>query len=248
MHVSLETSEAELSALLEATAMAWTALGKTNAYWSVLTWDIFLNGLDEGVFFRTGVADVSALKAWFGRSGYALADVSSIMELGCGVGRVTRALAEEVRCIVAVDISEPHIELAKQHVTGGADLTWVHLNRIDDLDGLPRVDLLYSVITLQHNPPPVALRVLEKALDRVTPGGFAFFQVPTYAKGYAFDIGTYKPAAGGGMEMHFLPQWAVFRALAARDFEVLEVQEDTSAGGSDVLSHTFFAKRHPRAI
>ena len=53
------------------------------------------------------------------------------------------------------------------------------------------VDLLYSVLVMQHNPPPVIAELLRAFLGRVNVGGFAFFQVPTYAENYEFTLDRY---------------------------------------------------------
>src|SRR5271169_236009 len=45
---------------------------------------------------------------------------------------------------------------------------------------LTNVDLFFSIIVLQHNPPPVILGILDAAFAGLRPGGLAFFQVPTY--------------------------------------------------------------------
>ena len=46
-----------------------------------------------------------------------------------------------------------------------------------DLDTLPEFDLFFSMIVLQHNPPPLIALMLEKIAARLRPGGVAVFAV-----------------------------------------------------------------------
>ena len=79
-------------------------------------------------------------------------------------------------------------------------------------------DLFHSIITLQHNPPPLIAEILAAAFAGLNPGGDAFFQVPTYERGYRWDIKNYLSdlAPRGGMEMHVLPQSVIFAVGGAR--------------------------------
>ncbi len=92
--------------------------------------------------------------------------------------------------------------------------------------------------------------ILKRALRGLNPGGFAFFQVPTYGKDYAFDLDGYiaslPPGNSGAamMEMHLLPQEAVFRIVADAGCSLLEVQPDYCVGSYDQwLSNTFFVEK-----
>jgi hypothetical protein len=117
-----------------------------------------------------------------------------------------------------------------------------------DAARLPRVDAVYTVIVLQHNPPPVIRFLLNGLLQALAPGGVAFFQLLTYQQGYSFDARDYLRAvarqAGGQMEMHALPQSRVFEIVAQQDCRVLEVLDDPFTGyRRGALSNTFLAQK-----
>ena len=111
-----------------------------------------------------------------------------------------------------------------------------------DLDGLAGIDLFYSVISLQHSPPPIIREVLENAFGALRPGGCAFFQVPTYARDYSFD-----PAdriESGEMELHLLPQREILEMAHQAGLVVAESQPDWCVGRpGDWISTTFLLLR-----
>jgi len=107
--------------------------------------------------------------------------------------------------------------------------------------------LFFSIIVLQHNPPPVILGVLEAAFAGLRPGGVAFFQVPTYAAGYSFELVHYMENEGRGksMEMHFVPQADILRLAKAHGVQPLEIRSDEKIGNyHQWLSNTFLMRKH----
>jgi SAM-dependent methyltransferase len=102
-------------------------------------------------------------------------------------------------------------------------------------------DLWFSRIVLQHNSPPIIALILRRALSLLAPGGVAVFQVPTYAKNYAFMLDRYlgRLDQDGQIEMHVLPQHVVFAIAAEAGCVALEVLEDGSIGIANWQSSTF---------
>jgi methylase of polypeptide subunit release factors len=104
----------ELRRLWERVRLAWESLGERRPFHSVLTEDRFLpSGLSasEKQFWETGEIEARHLADYLsGRIG--LAD-ATVVEFGCGVGRVAIPLAATSRRVVAYDISEPHLRLGR---------------------------------------------------------------------------------------------------------------------------------------
>jgi SAM-dependent methyltransferase len=102
-----------------------------------------------------------------------------VLEIGCGAGRMTRALAALFGEVHAVDISAEMIALAKQNL---AELQNVFLykNNGIDLSGIPNksCDFAFSFIVFQHIP---SLGVIENYVREVhrclKPGAIFKFQV-----------------------------------------------------------------------
>jgi SAM-dependent methyltransferase len=102
-----------------------------------------------------------------------------VLEVGCGAGRVTRALAEVFAEVHGVDISG---EMVRQAQTALADLphAHVHQNNGKDLSVLPPVqfDFALSSIVFQHIPSSEVIENYVMEVGRVLrPGALFKFQV-----------------------------------------------------------------------
>ena len=102
-----------------------------------------------------------------------------VLEIGCGAGRVTRALAEFFGEVYGVDVSG---EMIAQARAGLADLPNVHLihNNGADIQELAggQIDFAFSVIVFQHIPSREVIYNYVREVHRLLkPGGLFKFQV-----------------------------------------------------------------------
>jgi 2-polyprenyl-3-methyl-5-hydroxy-6-metoxy-1,4-benzoquinol methylase len=245
----------EVSRLLEHIAKTWTRFGDTEPHYSVITDEKFKAERFEKnreAFNASGKDSVDRMNAALARAGVTLRDDATCLEIGCGVGRVTAWLARRCGKVLATDISASHLALAREHLAAEnvGNVEFHRLTGIDTIDTLPPFDLFFSVIVLQHNPPPVIRTILERVFARLRPGGIAYFQVPTYRAGYSFDLNAYlrDDYGKGEMEMHVLPQSTVLRVAAEHGLELLEVIEDPYTGmRPGEVSNTFLMRKRDSA-
>lgn len=236
MSVELDAPADKLAALFAKVSQQWHHLGQTEPHWSVITSQSYLQSQIQDsaqAFYASGLAELTVFDTALARVGLAERAFSSCLELGCGVGRVTAALAKRCTQVWGVDISAHHLNLAAQHLAaqGLANVQLHQAHGVGDVAPAPAFDLFYSRIVLQHNPPPVMLRMLALLLGRLSPGGVAYFQVPTYNAGYSFSIDGYLATDNAtAMEMHYLPQAALFELLAQCRCQLLELREDDAIG------------------
>lgn len=229
----------------------WTKLGQEEPYWSVLTNpDFQFNGFpaNRSRFYESGRHSVETFDAFLQRSGIELSPEQTCFELGCGVGRLTAWLAPRFSRVIAADISASHLDIAKTALSekGITNVTFLHLETPEALETLPGFDVFISLLVLQHNPPPIMAFMLRTILEILRPSGVAYFQVPTYWKGYSFHVEQY--LSGGAqqrqMEMHVLPQGRVFEIIDALNCRVLEVREDGWTGIGTAISNTFLVQKN----
>jgi ubiquinone/menaquinone biosynthesis C-methylase UbiE len=102
-----------------------------------------------------------------------------VLEIGCGSGRITRALAEVFGEVYAVDISGEMIRQAKESLK---DTPQAHVfqNNGSDLHvlGEIEVDFAFSYIVFQHIPSRDVIRSYVREVFRLLrPGGLFKFQV-----------------------------------------------------------------------
>ncbi|SDS24573.1 class I SAM-dependent methyltransferase [Opitutus sp. GAS368] len=233
---------------LSRTKRHWDKFARTDPFWAVLT-DAGKKGnqwrVDE--FFQTGVDSVDAeikgvlLHCPALRFGTAL-------DFGCGVGRLSQALARHFTRITGIDISAEMLALARQYNRHGERVDYV-LNTRDDLSQLAdgTFDFVYSIITLQHMEPVYARRYIAEFVRVAAPGGVILFQVPavsersvpqprpftlwpdTLLKRLVRDLRN-KFGADPVMEMHALPRAEVEAILTGAGATLIKSYRYDAAG------------------
>ncbi|MGF1500938.1 MAG: class I SAM-dependent methyltransferase [Paracoccaceae bacterium] len=246
LHIDVDATPDQMAGLVARIEENWRRFGETEPYWSVIANPAFRAQRIEETradFFRTGEQTVERVEAALARAAIRLPEDARILDYGCGVGRVSAAFARRGYRVTGVDISAEHLALAAEHCQG-LPVDLVRIERLAEIDTLPECDLFFSTIVLQHNPPPVIAEILARALHRVAPGGAAWFQVPTYLTGYRYDLEQDLAATEAGqMELHVLPQAAVFDRLAAAGFVPREIRFNNAVGNAACESSVFVATR-----
>jgi SAM-dependent methyltransferase len=231
----------------------WTKFGEEEPYWSVLTDKKFLAGqfyrenLIES-FYDTGSHDLTFFDAFLQRNDVEAPRDATIAEFGCGVGRVTRFLARRYKRVLAFDVSPSHLAAARERLRQENidNVEFVLLEGPHGLSRLQGVDIFFSLIVLQHNPPPIICDILGRAFHGLASGGIAFFQAPTYGLGYKFALQDYYEGEynRGDMEIHFVPQQEIFELFDRHNMSPIEVRQDHCIGNYDRwLSNTFLARK-----
>jgi len=111
--------------------------------------------------------------------GVAIAPTDTVVDIGCGLGRVTRAVAARGAVVIALDISPQMLAGARELNSGLDNVEWV----IGDGRTLAPVDsggadVCISYVTFHHIPDPEITFGYVREMGRVLrPGGFAAFQV-----------------------------------------------------------------------
>ena len=243
-------SDEDLEKLFAHIQRTWQHLGETEPHWSVLTSEEYLSGnvqLSMEKFYASGRHAVARVIKTLARNKIDHRKFQACLEYGCGLGRVTRWLASEFPRVLGYEISQPHLRRAKLYLDQErvSNVSLHHLERLGDIRNLPKVDLIYSILVLQHNPPPVIKLIIAQFMRSLNQGGVALFQVPTYRLGYSFSLRKYlstRPAQGL-MELHMLPQHDIFKIAADEGARVIEVFEDASVGSFPGISNSFLVQK-----
>jgi ubiquinone/menaquinone biosynthesis C-methylase UbiE len=102
----------------------------------------------------------------------------TILEFGCGPGRVAVAFAEHAPAVVAADSSPAMLALAKEnaHRRGREHIVF---QATEELFASPRhFDLINASLVFQHIPPAEGLPLLSRLLGKLGPNGIAVFTFP----------------------------------------------------------------------
>jgi SAM-dependent methyltransferase len=159
----------------------WNELAELDPIWAVLheapgdddRWQI-----DD--FFATGVGEVSGALDHARELGRPQ-DALLALDFGCGLGRLTRALADRFERCIGVDVSETMIAAATRLNADRPNCEFV-LNTRPDLGAFETgsFDLVYSSIVLQHLPAERDVeRLIGEFVRLISPSGIAIFQMPS---------------------------------------------------------------------
>ncbi len=164
--------------LLEAMRRDWDTRARENARYYVAPRK--KNWTDDE-FFRSGERDVQEhvlldlLNICQGRKPAEM----RVLEIGCGAGRLLRALAGVFGRVDGVDVSGEMIAKARQALRDFAN-AYVHQNNGADLAmfGAGQFDFAFSYIVFQHIPSKAVVENYVREVHRVLrPGGLFKFQV-----------------------------------------------------------------------
>lgn len=160
---------------------SWDKLAEDDPLWAILTQDDRAGGgWKEEEFFATGVADVTAVLHRLEQLNET-PSFTRALDFGCGVGRLTRALAQRFVAADGVDISRVMVDRAASLKTLPTNLRFLHNPRADlTLLRGTTYSFILSLISLQHMPERVALRYIDDMCRLLAPGGVAYLQVSTY--------------------------------------------------------------------
>ena len=175
---------------LKAVKQTYEKLGRDDPLYAVLSEKKFQhNRWDPQAFFATGVKEIDEVLRYLQKVG-CQPQFQRALDFGCGVGRLSQALAEHFPSVVGVDIAESMVERAREFNRFGDHVVYV-ANASDDLRILDSdsFDFVYSNITLQHIPPEHGKNYLREFLRVLRPGGLALFQVPN---GRAYRTGLFR--------------------------------------------------------
>lgn len=208
----------ELARLFDTASRYWRRVGlvPSEIYYSVHTSASNRAEHDADrrlAFINKGAKTVGSICDLLSSCGGTPLEGATCLDFGCGVGRLTINAARRFARVYAVDFSQGHLDEMARNIglvePGLASrVEAIHLRKLEDADALPKVDYCFSLLTLQHNPPPVIAYLVKTLLNRLNPGGAAALHVPIHHPFYSFDLAGYlaSEAAGSTMEMHVLPR------------------------------------------
>lgn len=151
--------------------------------------------------------------------GLELSPESTALEIGCGIGRLLKPLAQRIREAHGVDVSSEMIYRGRAYLKG-LDNVYLHKTSGADLRGLSdaQFDFCFSFVVFQHVPHKQTVFSYFDEVKRVLKAGGIFrFQVD----GRAWDIAR-RDRAGTWAGVVFNEE-EIVAALHCREMEILEI-------------------------
>ncbi len=134
-------------------------------------------------FFATGQREIADVFIKLQKAGVTHLP-GCALDFGCGLGRLSQALAARFETVDGVDISSSMIRQAMEF-NQFPDRVKYHVNARADLADFPTAsyDFVGSLIVLQHIPPRFQEKYIRDFLRLLKPGGVAYFQT-VHARGW----------------------------------------------------------------
>ena len=225
------------------------------SFFSVLTHDEYkkdnINQKTKEKFYESGREEAKGIVATLARNdfygiqsvhrgGTDILSEKRVVEYGCGCGRVTKSLAKIFKHVTAVDISDGNLKIAREEVPD-FNIDFRLIKSMHDYEEIPKADVVYSRIVLQHNCPPVIEYLLDSMFHVLKNHGMIFFQVPTYQDGYGWEYTKYMEEIEH-MEMHAFPQLKIFELAQKNSCVPCEVFQDGWTGNWGISTSFVFRK------
>lgn len=160
------------------TESAYEKFGADEPFYAVLTEEKYKRKqLDQELFFGTG-EELLALQMQLIQDRGIDVPRGTALDFGCGVGRLTNAMATYFNEVIGVDISSTMISNANQ-LKRRSNCSF-QVNKRADLSVFKddQFDFIYSDITIQHIPSPESENYIRDFFRILAPGGLAIFLVP----------------------------------------------------------------------
>lgn len=153
----------------------WDARARENALYFVDN-NVEYGSPDEERFWKDGQFPVDRMLELLGVE---VGPADDVVEIGCGVGRLTRVLAGRAASVTALDVSAEMLARARELNSHLHNVTWVHgdgttLTGIGDATA----DACFSYVVFQHIPDPrVTLGYVGEMGRVLRAGGWSAFHV-----------------------------------------------------------------------
>jgi ubiquinone/menaquinone biosynthesis C-methylase UbiE len=215
----------------------WEGLAQADPLWAICTDPSKRNSQwTQEKFFATGRKEIETVLGYAARIDLCIDTTSPALDFGCGVGRLTRALAQYFPECCGVDISPTMIRLAQEFNRDHPRCQFL-LNEGVRLKGLPDnyFGFIYTSLVLQHVGEPCSRQYIAEFIRVLKPGGVLIFQIPERLRASSFTrlraslalrarlqslLGRQKPCI---MEMHCIKEQVIRKVIAQSGARVVDV-------------------------
>jgi SAM-dependent methyltransferase len=217
---------------------SWNTYGKTEPFWGVITHNNFkqhnLNESELSKFYQSGKNTIDKLEKILNQH-QSTFENKLVLDFGCGVGRLTKPCLEICKKIYGLDISQSYLDIAKKTVPNGEFFLVDDFNKLPNLPSNP--DIIYSMITLQHNRPVLMKLYLFLLLKSLNKDGIALLHIP-------YKINNYIPYQDNHhrMEMHFLEKSDVRKLVNTVNCQISDIVE-TNGCGENIFDCIYVIKK-----
>jgi SAM-dependent methyltransferase len=235
----------------------WEVYARTDPMWAILMDPAKRHGKwDPRAFFDSGIREITTVLNYVEGQGLSVDYGGVAVDFGCGVGRLSQALAARFRRVVGIDISAEMVKRAEGFNRFPESCSYVH-NTQETIERLDSgvATFVYTSIVLQHMEPRFSVGYLREFARILRPGGVLVAQLPDtlrsspktrvarFRSAIAFRhrvrrlirrsrLWSTEPSEDATYEMHCVPQAEVTREITGAGMRLIDVQLTNSTNAT----------------
>jgi len=157
-----------------------------------------------------------------------------VLDYGCGLGRLMKAVVPNAKHVVGLDVSNSIIAMSDKYLDGVKNVNTIHCSSIAESPvGDTSIDKIYSFIVMQHVSKYKCFFILENLKKYLTPGGKGLFQFPDLMK----SDNTYRGYAqtnvfngDNNCSLHFWTKEEAKKIFEMAGWKVVDIVDDVETG------------------
>lgn len=167
----------------------WKKWGKQNPYYGVFSDEKYdvgnINKQSLNEFYGSGSKNVKRVFRLIKESIGSDINFDTILDFGCGAGRLTVHFSKRAKKVIGLDVSEDIITIAKRNTKKFGINNIEYMISDGDFSNL-KVDMVHSYIVLQHINPSQGYKIIDNLLNCVNSEGVACLHVTTESTASSF--------------------------------------------------------------
>lgn len=241
-HPTRHEPSGDLEKIVEDLAENWQLLGAQDPLWAILSDPAKRGGgwrIDQ--FLETGRLEAEQIMGHLAELSLS-PECHRVLDFGCGVGRITHALAGYFERADGLDVSEAMVVQARRLHQDLPNL-FFHQSVSPELPFPGQsFDVIYSRLVLQHMATDIALNYVAEFVRVLRPLGVAIVQAPSRCLIDEEVMASEVQFKGGSamIEMHAHPREMIEGVIRERGGRIADVRDDPCAGEFfESLKYTF---------
>jgi SAM-dependent methyltransferase len=214
----------------------WTAYGEKDPYYSVMTKDIYhIDQYEENktAFWEMGRKEANIVKDIYEEyHTHTKVEKPRVLDYGCGVGRLMMSWGAGCE---GCDISPTHLGIAKEKLGEEHPL---HL--VEPGECPKGYDVIYSLLTLQHNRPSLMKKCIKSIVEALNDDGLAMLHAPYYMEKVYPSVET--------MEMYYLPKDEFVKTVEEAGASVIAYNEKYDLCGDNIKNCIYIVSKSQKSI
>ena len=208
----------------------WENIANEHPYFGVLTNEKFYNQhylKNKTEYINSGNGDIQYVLNY-------LSNIENIedfkkynfLEIGIGTARIAMHSINYCNNLYGIDISDKYLSIADEELK---NLNYKNYELVNYKNfythKFENIKLIYTFITLQHNPPEEIKKIVKKVCNILIDGGYAFLHIP-----YQQTVGEYIYKDVLEMQMNIVPKDIILSIILENNCSILDTHESNKCG------------------